>query len=123
MESKHTPGPWSIHPYMKDNSIVVDNDDGTFRTCHEYTIGVGEMIIGSVESSSDGGRAYPRVDSRAEAEANAHLITAAPELLLLVQSYREALEDGPENMSFDSAMALEESASRIIAKATGEGAE
>lgn len=80
MKTKHTPGPWSIHPMTQEKVKAYDNNDGTHFCARTFYIGQGEKIIGQVDYFSES-HGYPRVTSEFEAAANARLISAAPELL------------------------------------------
>lgn len=73
MNSKHTPGPWSVKNDYDERHIVIANIDGESfpdgTTSYTYDF-VCDTYGGDYESKS-----------RAVANANARLIAAAPELL------------------------------------------
>ncbi len=90
-ESKHTPGPWRIG--FEDGSGGLDSKGGAWIT-QEKT---GQAIVmGSSNEFERGGIIADRsfefdesenqADSENQYEANAHLIVAAPDLLLALQS-------------------------------------
>jgi len=65
MESKHTPGPWKVHPYVANS--------GKYNKCRDVGpsgIAVAQ-VIGAFEQPTPG----------EECEANARLIAAAPDML------------------------------------------
>lgn len=69
-ESKHTPGPWELHPLMAHDGKEVREATGKGRL-----VGIG---LG------------PDADSQ---EANARLIASAPEMLELLRRYVQVCED------------------------------
>lgn len=71
--STHTPGPWALN--TQDNGL---NDSGTI-------LGAGIVIVPDI---------YGR--SKAEADSNAALIKAAPDLLKALRAARAALYNVPE---------------------------
>ena len=101
MIAQHTPGPWTLVP--KDTpkgTLMVDSVSG---------------LVAVMESSKTRGVKYEN------AEANARLIAAAPELLDALQKLRAAAplfwdDDNAEIGQLDSACAVADAA---IAKATG----
>lgn len=79
-ESKHTPGPWMVHPMT--NSIVAGYHES--EGCTSY------QCVCEVEGDPHdrpGGNAIPRI------KANAHLIAAAPELLASCQEMLGFIND------------------------------
>lgn len=72
---KHTPGPWTIEPVFIAQITCGPLHFGEYRFPHERTL----------EGSS---KVYPRE----EAEANARLIAAAPELLAALRSTLSTLD-------------------------------
>ena len=97
MGTKHTPGPWAVQDIKSDGTMVYR------RIC------VGNTSVGSV-----GAYKLPK-GREAEAEANARLIAAAPELLEAFKRARSFLERGGSGAPFAAANAL----SAAIAKAEG----
>ncbi|AZC19572.1 hypothetical protein [Pseudomonas sp. CMR5c] len=82
--NKHTPGPWSSsEPYQAESGAVVVSIDAP-------THGALAEVIWQMEDDHDESRPSP------ECQANAHLLTAAPEL-------RRALEDCVRVMELDLA--------------------
>ena len=74
METKHTPGPWQL-----ERLTGCDHDIGIRVT--------GSLVSGYAAFV----RTYwPHPDQKAEQEANARLIAAAPELLEALQAYQTA---------------------------------
>ena len=70
--SKHTPGPWARRP----GTLSVQGGDGKL---------VANALSGTMQRVADG----PALRSRQEAEANAALVAAAPELLAALQAILE----------------------------------
>jgi len=99
---KHTPGPWTIHPYsdVGKRRLIEPADGSPSFEVSSITIGSGDKIVADVDmfvfsEPKQGG--YLRVDSEAELEANAALICAAPDLLhalkaLLARAKRELVD-------------------------------
>lgn len=101
MTTQHTPGPWAvttvgschgIHPAASDN----ERDDICRVVPHNY--------------HPDGWQA-----AKGEAEANARLISAAPELLAAIEGLLNALPSATTHPAIKAARAA-------ITKATGEAA-
>lgn len=100
---KHTPGPWKVQRNSRIE-IKQDNDDRLALLAHVY-----------VSGKSFGVRyAIP------EAEANANLIAAAPELLSFAQQFLVESEHANAEDDFDwQPGELMELARSVIAKAEG----
>jgi len=105
MSSKHTPGPWKI---------CYDNDTGPNDGCFRqwWQVGPAQVNIGS---------------DHEEAEANARLIAAAPELLDACRALLCMLDRGCEPRKIDEALTWRENDEKArkmavdaIRKATGE---
>ena len=94
MENNHTPGPWEIKAYS--DTILISHYSG---------MGSNEPVA----------RAEP-ARSPAIREANARLISAAPELLDLAYQYLSDLRYPPTG---DSLQRRIERAEKVIAKARG----
>ena len=94
---KHTPGPWSLHPYRVDRADVSQRGEEDFYW--NFTIGAGEKIIASIEVFSSGGRGYPRVDNPEEGLANARLIMAAPDMLDVLEEVAKLGKNGKSDLS------------------------
>ena len=98
MEAKHTPGPWKLNTDgdtgMNDSGCILDS--------------IGHVIVTDIYGTFKNGR------TTGEAEANARLIAAAPEMLEALYQALARLE----------AAGLEDTTTDIIktaiAKATGE---
>jgi ABC-type nitrate/sulfonate/bicarbonate transport system substrate-binding protein len=100
-EIKHTPGPWSVHSGDDYNGVRIDGPDGrSVAHAHQRdphpTLGQGI--------------------TQAEAEINARLIAAAPELLETMQMIMDRAEEWI-NMNLDGEVG--DNARAAIAKATG----
>lgn len=115
-ENKHTPGPWSFY-YIGDNT----------ETCHIVSQACGHQYrlycaldIYIAECSLRG--ALPSgTDKRAECEANAYLIAAAPELLLALELMLLAAGVTGENNFVEQVQrSAQQKARAAIAKAKGE---
>lgn len=77
----HTPGPWSLHPYGDGSETFVPNyPDREGWSSWRFAVGSGRTLLAEVSAHTNPA-GYPRPENRAEAEANANLIAAAPELL------------------------------------------
>ena len=76
----HTPTPWNIHPYYRDNEPFVVYETGTGTPAFSaYTtrIAMGEKIIGDLTMKHGITGGWPSVESRKECDANATLILTA----------------------------------------------
>ena len=115
---KHTPGPWHFHMARNDGAVR------TFWVNAEYEIPAGKRQHAVCELYD----VFHQGEHQADAEANARLIAAAPELL---RSCREALASSELWMDWDNvggehegeAEACASVVQRLkaaIAKATGE---
>jgi hypothetical protein len=90
-----TPGPWTVHPYSTVAAgTIAATDKRPGWTYRDIIIGAGETIVARVESSTIPPEmaGYPRVREDQEAEANARLIMAAPDLLAVLHEVREVLD-------------------------------
>ena len=76
MEAKHTPGPWKLNTDgdtgMNDSGCILDS--------------VGHVIVTDIYGTYKNGR------TTGEAEANARLIAAAPDLLAACEAAKKYLE-------------------------------
>jgi hypothetical protein len=95
--SAHTPGPWEV------NGTTIE------------TIASPSVVIGRAYDAEDSGGG---VESNSEAEANARLIAAAPELLAALRGLVEDYEGAYGGNDEDAPKALTD-ARAAIAKATG----
>lgn len=121
MNTKHTPGPWTLHPCNDGRPQAVDmGHEGESFVAWTFTVGKGETIVADCSAYSNGnrGRGYRRASTRGEVEANARLIAAAPDLLEALQKVL-AFAETPVSMSADHDGILAE-VRAAIAKATGE---
>ena len=100
--SKHTPGPWAVREHW--------SDDGAFEV---YPTRGGAPSYGQWSALAEVPE-YGKEDSP-EAEANAHLIAAAPDLLEALQEIVNAA-DGDGWNQLDAGL---KKARAAIAKATG----
>ena len=101
--NKHTPGPWNIEH---------DKIEGIRPICQLYHP-CGDIVDWPTDNPDDGDR---------EAEANAALIAAAPDLLAALEALqKEAWKNRTGNVKKDFSLLLADSAARAaIAKAKGE---
>lgn len=82
--SRHTPGPWNIHPLYDNGPYLVSSEEYGDTWQHmNIAVAAGEKLIGEVSycTRKEPFRGSPRVDDVEEARANARLMVAAPELL------------------------------------------
>lgn len=74
-QTKHTPGPWHVVPYGDGNALVICTEpDGNWRICFLATPG-------------DSSGAWETIN------ADARLISAAPEMLEALKQARDLFED------------------------------
>lgn len=78
MPGEHTPGPWKASPFSSIVGCPISAQPDPKRNT---------IVIGSVH----GAAAEDREGYRAEVEANARLISAAPEMLPLLYQYKDDL--------------------------------
>jgi hypothetical protein len=102
---KHTRGPWCVEAVMSNrrNDIVLD---------YEVPDAGSPVLLASTYDDDDDDIAMPGYISPAEAEANALVMAAAPELLAAAQALLAARDD---KASIDGLLALREA----VAKAEG----
>lgn len=98
---KHTPGPWSIHPYSNENPFVVNPEGKPSWAAMDIGIGSGETLIGLVQMCTSNEAGYPHVSIESECKANARLIAAAPELLDAVTPFSRLLKEHHQRLSDD----------------------
>lgn len=117
MNEKHTPGPWSLHEHMGG---IWTTECEEF-TAHSAAFGAVEILIGEIFGTryKPGYEAngHRRVSDFEEIEANARLISAAPELLTCLQQLLDGMV-GVEDS--DDGVLLR--AREAILKATGAAA-
>lgn len=121
-EVEHTPGPWGSHPFSNPESgLEVTSDNGQEWTWWKLCVGSGQTIVATCEANTEiKNEGYPFPRTYDEAEANARLIAAAPELLEALQAIIQRENDfnrwGQGTLIGDS---VADDARRAIAKATG----
>ena len=73
--------PWSVHPYGGRGTVEA-KDDVPAWDYRVVVIGAGDTIVGEASLSTLSKRyaGYPHVETDAEVFANAHLMSAAPDL-------------------------------------------
>ncbi len=116
MKTKHTPGPWRLHEYQEGATLDVVSDGVEWQSW-TFAVGAGDSVVAEVEAwTIDAG--YPRPRTRDEAEANARLIAAAPELLEALNSMDSNGDWGGTDWCVPAD--VWRAARAAIAKATGE---
>ena len=109
-ETKHTPGPW------------ISDDLGVITGGADYATSVCETYLVKWKDKSTYGKAYsehPAIKAnREEAEANARLIAAAPELLEALERIIDAY-DGPTVNAANAVSGQIDLAKMAIKKAKG----
>ena len=115
MSARHTPGPWSA-----DEDPMDDQGYKTLITLPDKTGGFGTWLA-HVEHNWNDAEAGQRRISWAEAEANARMIDAAPDMLHILEAIvaMQALRYGDATGTHMALSSLCESARAAIAKATG----
>ncbi len=97
MNTKHTPGPWKY--------------DETWALIH-------------AEHGSEIAAVHAARGTRGEAQANAHLIAAAPDLLAALEAFADNVSDDeddyPDYEAYKQTKRLEKQAREAIAKATAQ---
>jgi len=109
MTHTHTPGPWNA-----DKNFMGPDTYGDGNSIPVFPRGGGVAICDVVAVTGEG---LSMPDVQARAEANARLISAAPDLLEALQMLLQ--QEPREADSYDRAMW--ENARAAIAKATGRG--
>jgi len=107
--NKHTPGPWKA--YKNGNVVIIGG--GCVATVHKYCAGRASVIPG-----------VPMDVHEEEVEANAKLISAAPELLEALQCLMSRVAKDAESYAQEGnepIWAFIEDANDAICKAKGEG--
>jgi hypothetical protein len=114
METKHTPGPWEYVPGNENHGPYVVSDYGSdIADCYTMSNLSGSAVC-------NGGDSKPVPFCGEQAEANARLIAAAPELLevleyvLMADKFDGAMTHGNAALS----PAIRDKIERAIAKAT-----
>lgn len=105
-ENGHTPGPWEYIPGTEHHGPYVMSYVGDVCDC--YT-----MSNPNAASVRNGGESYPISFQGEEADANARLIAAAPEMLDALKQAREALKGHDPEWPYMKAIRA------AISKATG----
>lgn len=82
-EVKHTPGPWEYVQSTEHHGPYISSYAGDVADC--YT-----MSNPMAASIRNGGDSYPVTFQGEQAEANARLISAAPDLLAALKALRNA---------------------------------
>lgn len=120
---KHTPGPWGYVPSNANHGPYVTNEWGAGDICDCYT-----MSKPSELAVCNGGTSEPIHFQHEEADANARLIAAAPDLLEALRDAQKALalivepdaiKQSTVINAFAQTMAAEVKARAAIAKAEG----
>lgn len=116
---KHTQGQWTIHKLSDsfEPTAIVDKDGNAWVNLETY-IGSGDKLICNVYMRTGKG-GYPHVDNVIEAKANAALITAAPDMLAVLQELKESAAYWSE---YDVPLGIVDRINAAIDKATGEAA-
>jgi hypothetical protein len=112
MMNKHTAGPWSI-PHFARQEV---DCDCVYVLAEGYCGSIADVSIDNGKRISEGGNDSPPL---AEAQANARLIAAAPELLEALQALVKSLSDQDDEGLIEHAQQMV-AARAAIAKATGE---
>lgn len=117
MEAKHTPGPWKWGCTDDGHEIRMGTALASFGTWEsQHLIEYNHEIF--QDEDEDDGDPSPETRQYKEAEANARLIAAAPELLAACQAFLELFRKSdmfPEDECHDLYNVMEDA----IAKATG----
>jgi hypothetical protein len=117
-ETKHTPGPWGYVPSNENHGPYVVNEWGAGDICDCYSMTNPDAL-----SVRNGGVSKPVHFQNEEADANARLIAAAPDLLEALKAAKEVV-DVTEGMASsrsddDFVWAAQKLIDAAIAKATG----
>jgi hypothetical protein len=85
--SRHTQGPWNIHPAYRDFELnVLNPPDGGDPYCYSSSyIAQGEKIICEVRMDTCTNGGWPNVSNLNEMIANAYLIKEAPSMLEMLE--------------------------------------
>ena len=119
MNTKHTPGPWTLETV--DTQIGICHKVGPFPGSHGRKTGYACIY-------HDGAINQPSIAASGELYANARLIAAAPELLEACMALREAavnmrgefvVKKGVSAKTLARMFAADDAAQSAIAKATG----
>lgn len=107
MEQRHTPGPWKV---------LVGQKEAVLKYAPVFVIRAGDKEIAKF-SWNDQSLWFP---TQAEAEANARLIAAAPDLLDFAKAVAAAGHSGADTVNFLVKLRdLAIRASKLVARATG----
>lgn len=100
MKTAHTPAPWSTHgqAIYSGKTYVAQCWDETSRELPEYADAIEKTTV---------------PDNAAEAQANARLIAAAPELLAMIQRLLGLCELNMDNMEDETREAIDDAEALI----------
>jgi len=119
--SKHTPGPWALCRAEQSGIAVAHAEDGEFKQPRAAL-----AIVGSHPASDCNFHYIVAMNSHVQAQADARLIAAAPDMLSALQKFEvwSKAENNHEGTTFmervQMLMDLDACVRAAIAKATGE---
>lgn len=84
---RHTAGEWGPHKSYKIEHKSIENDDGSVRVYADAYIASGDKIIAEVQMRT-GNCGWPHVENMVEFKANVALMSAAPNMLDVLDRIR-----------------------------------
>ena len=87
MDNKHTPGPWQTAGKGYTDATIYDSEGEIWlaTACHDH-------------AGAYSGKPCPGFPTNDQCEANAHLIAAAPDLLLALENVLAICENQPDKL-------------------------
>ena len=111
MNTKHTPGPWTLCPSSHSGLAISNAEDGAFKVPRATL-----ALCGKSRTTAEEWHYIAAMNDHEQAEADARLIAAAPELLAALRAWVESTAFDEQTGSM---RAVYEAARAAIDKATG----
>jgi len=118
----HTPGPWRFDCGQPEGAMRVNGSDGRVWDYTGFRFWSGDVLLGEVDCykflDAQPSSGFERTQDREQAEANARLIAAAPELLAALDLIASGLEADGRTLDGMTKAAAAKIARAALAKAS-----